>query len=206
LTSALDGGGWLTPRPGRFALGKRTGTHCIGGLVGPHCIGGWVGPHCIGGWVGPHCIGGWLGPHCIGGWVGPHCIGGWVGPKSGLDWCGKPRIHWNFFFSLSEFRLLFSVCSFAILIYFCLLFSLVPFVITVQHTTQTFMPPAGFELAIPASEQQHTLSLDHSATRIGGIRFLDLSAPSVSLYRLSSADPPLCVRCMQQYRHGRWWD
>ena len=24
LTSALDGGGWLTPRPGRFAPGKET--------------------------------------------------------------------------------------------------------------------------------------------------------------------------------------
>jgi hypothetical protein len=34
-TSALDGGGWSTPRPGRFTLGERPGAHCIGGGVGP---------------------------------------------------------------------------------------------------------------------------------------------------------------------------
>jgi hypothetical protein len=32
--SALDGGGWSAPRPGRFTPG-RLGTHCIGGWVGP---------------------------------------------------------------------------------------------------------------------------------------------------------------------------
>jgi hypothetical protein len=34
LTSALHGGGWLTPRHGRFTLGKRPGTHSIGGCMG----------------------------------------------------------------------------------------------------------------------------------------------------------------------------
>ena len=34
-TSALDGGGLSTPRPGRFTLGEITGTHFIGGWVGP---------------------------------------------------------------------------------------------------------------------------------------------------------------------------
>ena len=34
-TSALDGGGWSAPRPGRFTPRERTGTHCIGGWVGP---------------------------------------------------------------------------------------------------------------------------------------------------------------------------
>jgi hypothetical protein len=29
------GGGWLTPRPGRFTHGKTPATHCIGGWVGP---------------------------------------------------------------------------------------------------------------------------------------------------------------------------
>ena len=149
------------------------------------------------------------GPHCIGGWVGPlyRRLGGpslyrrLGGPpvRSGL--LRKISHPLGFFFSFSEFRLLFSMCTVAILVSF-FLFWLVPFVIIVQHTTQTFMPPAGFELAIPASEQPHTLSLDHSATRIGGIRSLDLSAPGVSLYRLSSR----CVRCLQQYPHGRWWD
>jgi hypothetical protein len=30
LTSAIDGGGWSTPRPGRITRGKRPGTHCTG--------------------------------------------------------------------------------------------------------------------------------------------------------------------------------
>jgi hypothetical protein len=35
LTSALDGGGWSAPRPGRCTPGKRPSTHCTGGWVGP---------------------------------------------------------------------------------------------------------------------------------------------------------------------------
>ena len=35
LTSALDMGGWSTPRPGRFTAGKGPGTNCTGGWVGP---------------------------------------------------------------------------------------------------------------------------------------------------------------------------
>ena len=34
-TSALDGDGWSTPRPGRFTPRERPDTHCIGGWVGP---------------------------------------------------------------------------------------------------------------------------------------------------------------------------
>jgi hypothetical protein len=37
------------------------------------------------------------------------------------------------------------------------------------HTTQTFMPPAGFETAIPAGERLQTHSLDSSATGIGTV-------------------------------------
>ena len=35
LTSALDGGGLSSPRPGRFNPGKRPGTHSIGYRLGP---------------------------------------------------------------------------------------------------------------------------------------------------------------------------
>ena len=35
LTSALDGGGWLTHVPVALTPGKIPGTHCIGGWVGP---------------------------------------------------------------------------------------------------------------------------------------------------------------------------
>ena len=34
LTSVLDGGGWSTPRPGRFTP-RKPDTHCIVGCVGP---------------------------------------------------------------------------------------------------------------------------------------------------------------------------
>jgi hypothetical protein len=34
VTSTLDGGGWLTPRPARFALGKETRTRCVRGWLG----------------------------------------------------------------------------------------------------------------------------------------------------------------------------
>ena len=36
-----------------------------------------------------------------------------------------------------------------------------------QHTTQTSMPPAGFELAAPASNRPRNLALDRTATGIG---------------------------------------
>ena len=38
LTSALDVGGWLTPRPGRFTPGKIPSTHFTGGWVGARPI------------------------------------------------------------------------------------------------------------------------------------------------------------------------
>ena len=40
-------------------------------------------------------------------------------------------------------------------------------VLIVQHAAQTFMPPAGFEPAIPGSDRPQTLALDRSATGIG---------------------------------------
>ena len=40
-TPALDGGGWSTPRPGRFSPRERPGTHCIGGWLGSRsCLDG----------------------------------------------------------------------------------------------------------------------------------------------------------------------
>ena len=47
LTSALDGGGWSTPRPGRFTLRERRGTRRIGGWVDPQSRSGrvWKASH-----------------------------------------------------------------------------------------------------------------------------------------------------------------
>jgi len=41
------------------------------------------------------------------------------------------------------------------------------------HKRQTFMPSAGFEPAIPASQRPHTHALDRAATGIGGQFYLD---------------------------------
>jgi len=40
-TTALDGGGWSTPRPGRFTPRERPGTHCVGGWWTPGPV--WTG-------------------------------------------------------------------------------------------------------------------------------------------------------------------
>ena len=46
LTSALDGGVWLTPRPGRFPPGKKPGTHWNWSWVGPRAgLDTWGKPH-----------------------------------------------------------------------------------------------------------------------------------------------------------------
>ena len=42
------------------------------------------------------------------------------------------------------------------------------FCLSLQHTIQTSLPPAGFEPAIPASDRPQTLALDSSASGIGG--------------------------------------
>ena len=57
----------------------------------------------------------------------------------------------NFFLSFCPFY------TFCISIFFILI-SLIP----LQHTTQTLMPPAGFEPAIPANAQPQTFALDLS--------------------------------------------
>jgi hypothetical protein len=48
-----------------------------------------------------------------------------------------------------------------------LLSRLVPLSFPLQHTTQSFLPPAEFELAIPASERPQTHALYGGATGIG---------------------------------------
>ena len=105
-----------------------------------------------------------------------HCTGGWVGPRAGLESCGRSHLHWRCFRSLS---ILCPYLFVLIILAFCL------FVLTVQYTTQTSMPPAGSELAIPASARSQTLALERSATGIYRIRFPDAAARSESLYRLS---------------------
>ena len=72
------------------------------------------------------------------------------------------------------------------------------------HTTQTSMPPVGFELAIPAIHWPQT-----------GIRSPDRSARSESLYRLRYPGPPMDVRLsvvrpysfvQQVYWENRWFE
>jgi hypothetical protein len=59
------------------------------------------------------------------------------------------------------------------------------------NTTQTSMPPAGFELTIPVSERPKTHALDRAATGIGFDSIPGPSSPvrSESLYRLRYPGP-----------------
>ena len=66
---------------------------------------------------------------------------------------------WNPFFVISFY---FSRTSF-----FFFIVLVCSFVLTVQHTTQTSMPPARFKPAFPASQRPQILALDHSAIRTG---------------------------------------
>ena len=80
--------------------------------------------------------------------------------------------------------ILFCFLYFYLYYFFLLIVLAVPFVLTVQHTTQTSMPPAGFETAIPAGERLQTQALDRSATEICWIRTRNPSKPSVAHLRL----------------------
>jgi hypothetical protein len=96
-------------------------------------------------------------------------VEGVPGPSSS---CGKSRPSLVYFlYSLLLCFYLVGTCFFVVIV---LHFA---FYLYLQQTTQTSMPPAGFEFAIPAT--------DRSATGIGGIRFLVCAASSESLYRLS---------------------
>jgi hypothetical protein len=62
-------------------------------------------------------------------------------------------------------------------LYFCVLIILaLPFVRTIQHTTQSSMLQARFEPAIPAGERLQIYALDRAAMGIGRIRFPDRPA------------------------------
>jgi hypothetical protein len=61
------------------------------------------------------------------------------------------------------------------LYFFVFIVLCLPFVL--YCTTQTCMPPAGFELTIPPSERTQTLSLHRSATGIGRDSNQYISAP-----------------------------
>jgi hypothetical protein len=88
---------------------------------------------------------------------------GWVDPRAhgSVGSFGKnPQWHhWGFFFGcLSVLHLYFFVLI-------VLTFAFCPYCRT--FTTQTSMPPAGFESAVPASDRPETLALDHSVIGIG---------------------------------------
>jgi hypothetical protein len=62
------------------------------------------------------------------------------------------------------------------------------------HNNQTFMPAAGFELAIPAGERPQTHALDRVATGIG--------RNSVSVFRFNATvDVPSQISVNKQWRY-----
>ena len=98
------------------------------------------------------------------------------GPQDG---CGKSLCRRNFvcllYCVLYPYLCLCFACVFVLI---GLHFDFCPYL---QHTTQISVRPAGFELAVPASERPQIYALDRVNT---GIRFPDCPARSVSLYRL----------------------
>ena len=81
----------------------------------------------------------------------------------------------NFFFVLA---LYFFRTSLSWLSWLCLLSLLYN-----THKTQTSMPSAGFEPAIPAGDRLQTLDLDRSATVIGAFNFCDPKSTATRLLR-----------------------
>ena len=59
------------------------------------------------------------------------------------------------------------LCTSSVLVSLPWLPRILPFVFHLQYTTQTPMPPAGFEPETPASDRPQILALDRSATGIG---------------------------------------
>ena len=99
-----------------------------------------------------------------------------LGGAPGPVWTGAENL-----VPTGTFFLLFSVCTLSVLL--CPGFS------CTTHPTQTSMPPAGFEPAIPAGERPQTYALDRTATGIGRIRSPDRPGRSESLYQLSYPSP-----------------
>ena len=110
----------------------------------------------------------------------------------GPIWTGvKNLAHTGFFI------LLYSVYTSSVLVSLSWLSRILSFCLYLQHTTQTSMPPAGYESAIPASDRPQTLALDRTATGIGK----DSNCPVCSdlLYRLSYS----CPHTFSYRRHNK---
>jgi hypothetical protein len=106
-----------------------------------------------------------------------------MGPMVRLDWCEKSchhRNYYSFFLSLYLFVLV-PLFSLSWLFAFCLYCT--------THTTQTSMPPAGFEPTNPS-----TLAVTDQRPRPRGQRAWHIRSPNLrtrgeSLYRLSYRGP-----------------
>jgi hypothetical protein len=123
------------------------------------------------------------------------CTGRCVVPRVGVNGCGKSRLHRAFFFYFFACPGFFPFDPF--------LYCLNPFrpschftfhiTVLTTNTTQTSMPPVGFEPTILISERPKTHALDRTATGIG-LRSPDRTANSEWLYRQSYSSPRVMYR------------
>ena len=119
---------------------------------------------------------------------GTHCI------KAGL----APGPVWTGAENLALTRIFFSLCTLSVLL--CPGFAFCPYCTT--HTTQTAMPPAGFEPAIPASDRPQTFVLNRSATGIGNFdpRTVQSVASGYTDHAVAAGMYKLMIPCTVLYR------
>jgi hypothetical protein len=86
---------------------------------------------------------------------------------------------------------LYFLCTSSLLVSFSWLSCILPFCRYLQHTTQTSMPPEGFEPAIPPNDQPQIHALDGSATGIGTVELCQRLFTPLATFLIWSQIPAL---------------
>ena len=189
LTSALDEGGWLTPRPGQFIPRKETRYALYRGPGGPQSRSGRMRK------ISPPP--GFLvySPLlCLYFIRTSFFVSIVLHFTSCLYLQHKTQTSMpptGFFFILVLSLHFIRICSFVLIV--------LALPLVLYSTTQTSMPPTGFETATPASERPQTYTLDRVATGICKITFISFHYRTLFLFR--SPDRPARCKSLYQLRH-----